>query len=360
MRRKPGTRVGRFVTMFNLAACGCLPAIPAAARDEVVPDASRQEPALLELTGDLGVHDPSIIKEHDTYYIFATGGGRRGGGVIPVMTSTDLHTWTRAGHVFKQLPGWATNAVPRARGAWAPHISFFHGKYHLYYSVSTFGRNVSAIGLAVSKTLDPDSPDYAWEDRGMVVQSREKVDDWNAIDPHLAIEDKHNIWLAWGSFWSGLKMRRVDPETGLLAAEDPELLSLASRPRAAGHVTPPVVGALEAPTLIERDGYWYLFASYDMCCRGTNSTYKVRVGRSQLVTGPYLDREGIPMMEGGGMLVVEAATTNWTGAGHQDVLREGDRDYLVFHAYDGQRGRPRLQISTIAWEDGWPRVAKMP
>lgn len=317
------------------------------------------EPELLQLSGDTRVHDPVIIKEGDTYYVFATG-GRRGRNCVPIHTSKDLRHWTRIGYVFEELPEWAPKEIPGTRGTWAPDISFFNGKYHLYYSVSTFGKNSSAIGLAVNETLDPNSPKYEWVDHGMVVRSTEGEDDWNAIDGNIIVEDDGKVWLNWGSFWSGMKMKRIDPETGKLSTEDTTLYSLASRPRSGGHQTPPVTGAIEAPFIIKHDGWYYLFVSFDFCCRGAKSTYNVRVGRSREVTGPYVDKDGTPMMEGGGTLVIEATEGAWRGAGHQAVLQEGDKDYLVFHAYDAATGRSRLQISTMAWEDGWPRVASLP
>jgi len=76
---------------------------------------------------------------------------------------------------------------PEARGAWAPDISYFNGRYHLYYALSTFGSRNSAIGLATSPTLDPADPKYAWTDEGMVLRSFQDKDDWNAIDPNLAL-----------------------------------------------------------------------------------------------------------------------------------------------------------------------------
>ena len=135
-----------------------------------VPSAAA-EPQLLELTGELGVHDPVMIKAGDTYYLFATG-GRRGRGIMPIHTSHDMREWTRGGFAFEQLPDWVADEVPRARNAWAPDISFFNGKYHLYYSLSSFGVNHSAIGLATNTTLDPSDPNYKWVDQGMVVRSR--------------------------------------------------------------------------------------------------------------------------------------------------------------------------------------------
>jgi arabinan endo-1,5-alpha-L-arabinosidase len=310
------------------------------------------EPRVLKLAGDVeGVHDPAAIKEGDTWRLFCTGGGRAGQGAIPMRASKDLEHWTSTGWVFEKLPEWATTEIPRGRGAWAPDISYFGGKYHLYYAVSSFGSRNSAIGLATNATLDPESPKYKWVDEGMVLRSHEETDDWNAIDPNLVVEDERHVWLNWGSFWGGIKMRRIDPATGKLSKEDETLYSLASRPR-----TPPIGGSIEAPFLVRHGGYWYLFASFDRCCRGAQSTYNVVVGRAAKITGPYVDRAGKSMTEGGGTVVIEATTPDWRGPGHEAVVG----DLLFFHAYHGTTGRPYLQISTMVWEDGWPRAGTLP
>ncbi len=310
---------------------------------------------LLSLRGDVeGVHDPAIIREGSTYYVFCTG-GRPGTGVIPIRTSSDMVNWRLSGYVFEKLPEWASKEIPNARGAWAPDISFSGGKYHLYYAVSTFGSRNSAIGLATNRTLDSANPDYHWVDEGMVLRSYQDKDDWNAIDANLFFENKDSVWLDWGSFWGGIKMRRVDPDTGKLSEKDTTIYSLSCRPR-----TPPEGGSVEAPFLVRHDGWFYLFVSFDRCCRGVNSTYKVVVGRSKKATGPYVDKTGKHMSDGGGSLVIDAQTELWHGAGHEAVLQDKKGDYLVFHAYDGKTGRPFLQIDRIDWSDGWPRVSPLP
>jgi arabinan endo-1,5-alpha-L-arabinosidase len=346
------TVVGQIVNLWRI---GNPPVLAWCAAMTTLLAGAAKSPELLPLSGDVeGVHDPVIIKEGATYYVFCTG-GRPGAGVIPVRTSKDLRLWTQAGSVFETLPAWAAKEIPGARGAWAPDISFYNGKYHLYYAVSTFGSRNSAIGLATNQTLDAAQPAYHWVDEGMVLRSFQDQDDWNAIDPNLFVESPRRVWLNWGSFWGGIKMRRLDPQTGKLSTEDPTLYSLASRPR-----TPPIGGSIEAPFLIRHGGWFYLFVSFDRCCRGANSTYNVVVGRSRKVTGPYADKTGKPMTEGGGSLVIEATTANWRGPGHEAILHDRRGDFLVFHAYHGKTGRSFLQISTMMWVEGWPVVGALP
>ena len=296
-----------------------------------------------ELEGDIRqVHDPTIIKEADTYYVFSTRAG------IAIRCSKDLIHWRLCGDVFAHLPEWAVKDVPGLRGLWAPDVSYFSGRFHLYYSVSTFGSNRSSIGLATNETLDPASEKYRWVDEGKVISSN-REDNWNAIDPNVAFDEQDQPWLAVGSFWGGIKLRKLDLVTGKLSSQDPKLYSLAIRPSP---------GAVEAPIIIRKNGYYYLFVSFDFCCRGKDSTYNIRVGRARRITGPYLDRSGKPMMDGGGTLVV-AGGGRWAGPGHCSVLQEKDTDRLVYHAYDTEwRGVPTLRIATLHWDsEGWPRVS---
>jgi arabinan endo-1,5-alpha-L-arabinosidase len=299
-----------------------------------------------ELHGDIRqVHDPTVIKEGDTYYLFSTRAG------IAVRCSKDLVAWRLCGDVFAHLPAWAVADVAGLRGIWAPDISYFNGKYHLYYSASTFGSNRSSIGLATNQTLDPTSDKYRWEDKGQVISSF-KTDDWNAIDPNIVVDEKGEPWLSFGSFWGGIKMRKIDAATGKLSTADTKLYSLAERRRSAE-----LPGAIEAPAIIRRGDYYYLFVSFDFCCRGVQSTYNIRVGRATQVTGPYLDREGKDMMQDGGTLVITGGE-RWRGPGHCAILQDKAGEKLVYHAYDANaRGASTLRINSIVWDSaGWPAI----
>ncbi len=302
-------------------------------------------PMSLDLQGMIRpVHDPCIIKDQDTYYVFCTGNG------IPVRQSPDLINWKNSfpATVFNHIPDWAHEMIPSQTDFWAPDISFWNDQYHLYYAVSTFGKNRSVIGLATNKTLHSKTPDFNWEDQGLVVASTE-ANNYNCIDPNLVLDADGNPWLAFGSFWSGIKLMRLDPATGKPPADDQTLYSLARRTVASGSV--------EAPFIIHRGDYYYLFVSFDFCCRGVNSSYRVMVGRSTRITGPYDDKDGVAMLDGGGTQVT-FPTDRWRGPGHNGILLDNGVYYIAYHAYDAQyNGLPTLRIDPLIWDaDGWPSI----
>ena len=297
----------------------------------------------------ISVHDPVMIRQDGVYYVFATGRG------ISMWSSKDMQNWKKEKPVFNAPPEWPVKAVPGFRGhIWAPDISSHNGLYHLYYSISTFGKNRSCIGLATNKTLNPASPDYHWTDHGQVIESVPGRDEWNAIDPNLIVDEQKQPWLAFGSFWNGIKLVKLNAD-GRTIAQPQAWFTLASLPRtrpgsdaAAGN------GAIEAPFIFKKFGYFYLFASYDYCCRGEKSTYKMRVGRSEALIGPYLDKGGVPMTQGGGTLLLEG-NADWHGVGHNAVCSFDGLDYLVFHGYDAKdKGRSKLRVEVLEWVDGWP------
>jgi arabinan endo-1,5-alpha-L-arabinosidase len=291
--------------------------------------------------GDIrNVHDPCAIKSGPTYTVFSTG------ETIFIRQSKDLYHWTFVGKVFSALPAWAQAMNPRDNNIWAPDISYFSGSYHLYYAVSSFGTNHSAIGLATNSTLDPAASGYRWLDRGKVIESRPGIDDWNAIDPNLVLDGQGVPWLAFGSYWSGIKLRRIDPATGLLSSADSTLYSLAARPGST---------AIEAAFIIRSHGYYYLLVAFDQCCQGAQSTYRTLVGRSSRVTGPYLDRSGNPMSQGAATLLLKGYD-RFRGPGGASVLTDGAGQWLVHHYYDAdENGIPKLQIRPLVWSDDlWP------
>jgi arabinan endo-1,5-alpha-L-arabinosidase len=165
---------------------------------------------LLKQNIPVRVHDPStIVKCKDEYWVFFTGDG------IPSAHSKDLAHWETGPAVFTNVPGGITQAVTAHRGneTWAPDIIHFGNEYRLYYAVSTFGKNTSAIALVTNPTLDPRDLQYHWMDHGIVVQSNER-DDFNTIDPAVTRDEHSSLWLAFGSYWSGIKLIQLDPTSG--------------------------------------------------------------------------------------------------------------------------------------------------
>ncbi len=300
----------------------------------------------------VSIHDPVMAKEGGTYYLFSTGPG------VTFYSSQDMTNWQRRGRIFPGEPVWAKGVAPSFNGhIWAPDIVRHDGKYYLYYSVSAFGKNTSAIGVTTNRTLDPASPDYKWEDQGIVLQSVPGRDLWNAIDPAVSIAPDGTAWLAFGSFWSGLKLVKLAPSLTALA-EPQEWHSIAKRERSV-LVDDAQAGPaeIEAPFIFRKGDYYYLFASWDKCCRGKDSTYKMVVGRAKNLTGPYLDKAGLDMAKGGGSLLL-AGDKDWAGVGHNSAYTFDGKDYLVFHAYENaDNGLQKLKIAEIKWDgDLWPVI----
>ncbi|HEX8350451.1 MAG TPA: arabinan endo-1,5-alpha-L-arabinosidase [Hymenobacter sp.] len=300
----------------------------------------------------ISAHDPVMMRQNGTYYMFCTGPG------VAVWSSKDMKSWKREKPIFDAAPAWAVQAVPSFKNhIWAPDISFHDGVYSLFYSVSAFGKNTSCIGLVTNKTLDPTSPDFKWVDHGKVIQSVPGRDMWNAIDPNLIRDQAGKPWLSFGSFWDGIKLVQLRPD--LSAPVEPQhWRTIASRPRDPKLTDSlPGDGAIEGPFIFKKGGFYYLFVSFDYCCRGPQSTYKIMVGRSKDVMGPYLDKAGVSLEQGGGTPVL-AGDKSWYGLGHNSVYTFDNTDYLVFHAYDASdKGRAKLRVEKLGWDtQGWPEV----
>jgi len=309
-------------------------------------------------------HDPVMAKGEDgRYYCFMTGMN------VGVISSADLVTWKREPSALKETPKWAVDTVQGYRGhTWAPDISYHNGVWHLYYSCSTFGKNGSAIGLAVNKTLDPKSPDFGWEDKGMVIASHRRQDNWNAIDPNLIVDKKGQPYLTYGSFWDGIQLvklskkdfqtpetkpvtiaRRVDRRITLQEMNDPKNFQQEGE-----NTIEAGENAIEAPFIFYHEGYYYLFVSFDYCCRGEKSTYKTVYGRSKKVEGPYVDKDGKQMEYGGGTLLY-GPCEEYYGVGHSSAYEWDGKCYFISHAYiKDQRGSAKLFIRPLVFDnDGW-------
>ncbi|MBR1548643.1 MAG: family 43 glycosylhydrolase [Prevotella sp.] len=299
------------------------------------------------------VHDPVMAYEDSTYYIFATGMG------VQQLTSRDRKAWTvQRQPLMTVIPRWAHDSVPGfQQHVWAPDVIRWHGRWWLAYSCSTFGKNTSAIGLLSASKLARG----VWNDEGCLVASRERRDQWNAIDPCFVVDDSDQPWLAWGSFWDGIQLARLDTTMHLAAGERPRAIARRYDPAArhkddnptSRHAGP---NAIEAPFIYKHGGWYYLFVSWDYCCRGAKSTYRVAVGRSRSVGGPYLDRDGRDMLYGGGTIVVEGDKQQFEALGHCAAYTLNGQDIFICHGYSiAHKGASILVQRTISWTaDGWP------
>lgn len=306
-------------------------------------------PALaLDQSASRGIvtRDPSdIVKCKDEYWVFYTGRG------VPSYHSKDLVHWQRGPAVFSQPPEWVATNVPANRylSYWAPDIMKVGGRYLLYYSVSTVGKMTSAIGLVTNPTLDPNDPNYHWTDEGIVVQTHEgqKGDAYNAIDPSVFHDTDGSLWLTFGSYWSGIKLLQLNPQTGKCIAPESKMYSLAYN------------SSIEASYLCKHDDYYYLFVNWGSCCRGTNSTYNIRIGRSKTVTGPYLDKADIDMLQGGGSVFLPTVNGPLFGPGHAGTLHAKGREWFTsdFEGNMNMDGHATLAIMPLHWKaDGWPEA----
>ncbi|MDR7122204.1 arabinan endo-1,5-alpha-L-arabinosidase [Rheinheimera soli] len=300
----------------------------------------------------VSIHDPVMAKEKGQYFLYSTGPG------IAFYQSSDLKNWRLGGRVFATEPDWAKSVSPSFDGhIWAPDIFQYQGKFYLYYSISAFGKNTSAIGVTVNTTLDPQDPKYQWVDQGIVLQSVPQRDLWNAIDPAIILDEQGEAWMSFGSFWGGLKLVKLDQNlTRIAQPEQWHTLAKAERPALLDDAEPGPA-ELEAPFIYKKDQFYYLFVSYGKCCRGKDSTYHMVVGRSKSLTGPYLDKEGKDLAAGGGSVLLKG-NSDWPGLGHNSVYGFDGKDYLVFHAYEmADNGLQKLKITALNWdENGWPQV----
>lgn len=300
-----------------------------------------------EFTGDTGpVHDPSIMRQGSKYYVFVTDAGNQQ-GFIPIRCSADKIAWTACGYVFSALPSWVASTVPAAVNIWAPNISYFNGTYHLYYAVSSFGSQNSAIGLATSPTLDSSDPSYKWTDQGPILTSA-AGDNFNAIDPNILIDTDGLIWLTYGSFWNGIFQQQIDPATGKIIADTPYHLA----ERAAYVQYDPIEGA----SLVHKEGYYYLFVSWDFCCNANAATddYKIAVERSTTPHGPFLDQNGTDMLLGGGTILLQGDNVNWIAPGGEtEFIDSTGGDLIVLHALSVQQNYlDLLFVRSLTWANG--------
>ena len=272
------------------------------------------------LDGEIGIHDPStVVLSNGKYYTYGTGGTG--------LVSDDGWTWRRG------------TALPR-RGL-APDVIHLGDRYYVYVAANS-GPTKAEINLISNKTLDPNSPDYKWEEGG-VVASSDGVEDSNAIDPGVFLDPTDGrLWLTYGSYFGYIRLVELDPTTGqrLHPKEAPRNIAING----------------EASDMIYHDGWYYLLVTHGSCCRGADSGYNIRVGRSKNVAGPFVDNMGVDMLQGGGKLFVGSAG-RVIGPGHFGLLDlgQGVQKFSLHYEADLDRGGASvLDIRPLQWKDGWP------
>jgi arabinan endo-1,5-alpha-L-arabinosidase len=305
------------------------------------------------------IHDPTLIKADDRYYVFSSS------DLGSFYQSHNLQQWQFGGEVFTTLPDWLLQLIPEANHIGAPDISFYNGRY-VYFFQSHIGNTCNAAtGLATNQSLDPNNPNYEWVDHGLILRSEPHYPDiniycgndnatFNAIDAHFFVDAENQPWLVFGSTIGGIKLIALNPTT--LKPRSPETFTtLAQRFLLQDD---PII---EAPHLVFRDGYYYLFVSFNHCCLGADTKYQVRVGRSKKITGPYMDASNWPMYLGGGTVLI-SRDGDYMATGHSDLYSEDGQDWLVHHAKRADQDyRSYLHIRSLNWtEDGWPSLCKQP
>lgn len=273
------------------------------------------------LEGQIQVHDPSTIVRCDgRFYTYGTGGS--------CLVSDDGWTWMRG-------------TAPPRRGL-APDLIHLPDRYCLYVARNVGAQPKAEINLLWSKSLDPNSPDYKWEEGGVVAAS-DGVEDCNAIDPGVLRDPQDGrLWLVYGSYFGYIRLVELDPMTGQRLNPGDTPVNLAIN--------------CEASVLIQHDGWYYLLATHGSCCRGADSGYNIRMGRSRKITGPYLDHTGLDMIKGGGTLFA-GSTGRHIGPGHFGLLDLGDgvEKFSCHYEADLDRGGASvLDIRPLLWTDGWP------
>jgi arabinan endo-1,5-alpha-L-arabinosidase len=276
--------------------------------------------------------DPTIIKAPDgRFRLYATEDTRN----TPVYISSNLVDWTFAGTAFTDET--RPDFEPRG-GIWAPDINLIDGKYVLYYSMSVWGGEwTCGIGVATA-----DKPEGPFTDVGKIFRSNE-IDVQNSIDPFY-IEHEGAKYLFWGSFRGLYAIELADDGLSVKPG--------AEKRRIAGT-------AFEGIYIHKREGHYYMFASVGSCCRGVESTYRLVVGRSTSIFGPYTDKTGKDMMDNGYSVVIDK-NSRFVGNGHcsEIVSDDAGNDWILYHGVDVANPRGRvLMLDRVRWDsDGWPFV----
>ncbi|KAJ5083901.1 Glycoside hydrolase family 43 [Penicillium alfredii] len=314
-------------------------------------------------------HDPTILRVGDEYYLYQVGEH------ILIFTAPDMAgPWQQVGTVLD-----ADSVIPKGdrKAPWAPTVIEVDGKFYCYYSVSEAGCRDSAVGVATSNSPGPGD----WYDHGVVVQTGTgKGSDVppytqsNAIDPSTLVTPDGQGYLTFGSYWNGIyqvplsedllsPVSSTEPDARHLAFE-PQSISIPNRNANSLCGDPSGPHALEGAYISYNDGFYYLWVSRGLCCGldpnnlpPAGQEYSIRVGRSQGPRGPFVDKNGKDLVDGGGTLVYGSNGETYAPGG-QGVLRDGDTEVLYYHYLNHTVGLgfsdALLGFNPLTYVDGWP------
>lgn len=294
-----------------------------------------------------GAHDPTVLRHEDGYALMSTN------NMLLMMSSEDGLHWKNNSKLMTSIPSWLKTVTNnKVEDIWAPDLFYFGGKYRVYYTGSAFGKNTSGIGFLASTSIVPGSSGYSWSDNGEVVRSG-SGNNYNAIDADVVEDASGNHWMVFGSWWDGIRLVRLDESSGKQSTSDKTVYKLASRGGS----------GIEGPSLIEHNGKYFLFTAWDVCCKMGNelsaNTYKTAMGRADAITGPYVDRSGKALTNGGGTILLQRYG-RYYGPGGGEAFKDLNRLRFVHHYYDSTRsGAPTLHIRDLVFtDDNWVEMGQ--
>ena len=280
--------------------------------------------------------DPSVIRVGRDYWASATTS--EWAPEFPILHSRDLVNWEVVGAVFQRRPDWAVGSF------WAPEISQDRGRFFVYYVARKKGGPLCA---AVATASRPQGP-YA--DHGPLI-----CQEVGSIDPFPVTDEQGRRYLLWKEDGNSVSKptpiwaQRLSDDGTRLVGEKRELFH--NDQAWEKHPTLPFGDLVEGPSVVRRNGWFYLFYSGNFCC-GRECAYAVGVARSRKLLGPWEKHSKNPIMEGNG---------DWRCPGHGTVVEdERGRTWFMYHAYQPKDfvyvGRQAM-LDEIVWgRDGWPSI----
>ena len=288
--------------------------------------------------------DPTVIRTEEGFYLYAT---QTNSYWIPIYFSKDLVNWEFKRSAFRNATKPKPDVLPGGGAFWAPEIRYINGKYVLYFSWAKWGDG--SISYTAVATSDSPVGDFL-NAKPLLI-----TDDFgsNCIDQFYYEEDGKKYMFV-GSF-NGIYVTELTDD-GLSVKRDADG-KLVLKKQVCGR-------AFEGTNIYKKGKYYYLFASINNCCDGINSRYKVVVGRSEKLLGPYVDRKGKDMLDNSWELVLGGDGETFFGPGHNSIIIPDDAgtDWMIYHSYvkeNGAVGGRLGMLDRIVWSaDGWPTIRK--